>query len=239
MAKFNQQNQQVTKQVNVGGNATFGTTPNSDSPPAETPQPPAPLPSVSGHADVGQVSGGSVYGTYIGVMNVHNAPSPGVGPVTHPGPPPAAPTADATHTPRLFVSYAHKDAKWLEEFKVQIKPYVRNLQFHAWTDQDLKPGDKWEDVIGAQMANADIGVLLVTPAFLASDFIFENELPALLQKKVFWIAVRASAYQQTPLAALQCANDPARPLASLSSAERDSVWVTICSKLKAMFADPS
>ena len=119
-----------------------------------------------------------------------------------------------------------------------MKPYVRNLQFHAWTDRDLKPGDKWEEVIGAQMANADIGVLLVTPAFLASDFIFENELPALLQKKVFWIAVRASSYRETPLAALQCANDPARPLAEMK-ANRDAEWVAICIKLKAALADPS
>lgn len=109
----------------------------------------------------------------------------------------AAPSSAAhgsgdTCNKRIFVSYAHKDARWLDDFKEQMKPYVRNLQFHAWTDRDLKPGDKWEEVIGAQMANADIGVLLVTPAFIASDFIFENELPALLQKKVFWIAVRAT-----------------------------------------------
>jgi hypothetical protein len=196
MTTFNQQNQQVTNQVNVGGDTKFGTTPN-------------------------------------GV--------PALPPLAHTDtvPPSVEPVSGTSDSPRLFVSYAHKDAKWLSDFQVQIKPYVRNLQFHAWTDRDLKPGDKWEDVIAAQMANADVGVLLVTPAFLASDFIFENELPALLQKKVFWIAVRDCAYQETPLKDLQCANDPARPLASLSGGERDSAWVALCRKLKAALTDPS
>ena len=195
MATFNQQNQQVTNQVNVGGNATFGAAPNGDNA--------APMPAQT-----------------VAALSSHT------------------PASDAACSKRIFVSYAHKDARWLEDFKEQMKPYVRSLQFHAWTDRDLKPGDKWEEVIGAQMANADIGVLLVTPAFLASDFIFENELPALLQKKVFWISVRASSYRETPLAALQCANDPDKPLAAMK-ANRGSEWVSICRKLKEALADPS
>jgi hypothetical protein len=73
-------------------------------------------------------------------------------------------------------------------------------------------------------------VLLVSSSFLASKFISEVELPALLraadsgQLKVCWVVVSDCLYQANPnLSKFQAAHDPAEPLDSLTKPKKNTV----------------
>ena len=83
-------------------------------------------------------------------------------------------------------------------------------------------------------------MLLVTRAFLASDFIAENELPPLLEAAktegltIFWIAVGFSLYEETEIADYQAANNPSRPLNSLSESDADFELVKIAKAVDAV-----
>ena len=106
---------------------------------------------------------------------------------------------------QVFISYSHKDNKWREDLDTHLKPYLRGNSIVSWSDQQIAPDSKWFREIQSALANSNVAVLLVTPDFLASDFIHEHELGPLLKEaeqrgvKILWVPVRESAYKQTPL----------------------------------------
>jgi tetratricopeptide (TPR) repeat protein len=138
---------------------------------------------------------------------------------------------------KVFVSYSRKDAKLFHEFKTMLAPTIQKGLVELWDDTMIKPGAKWRDEIISSIAAAKVGVLLVSPSFLASDFIIENELPKLLKAaqdegvKIFWVCLSSCLYEQTEIGQYQAAHDVGRPLDSLEDAERMATLKNICSKL--------
>ncbi len=80
---------------------------------------------------------------------------------------------------------------------------------------------KWRDEIVATLGSAKVAVLLVTPDFLGSEFVQNDELPSLLAAAesggltIFWVPVRPSLVNRTPLGAYQAVGSPARPLSAM------------------------
>ena len=81
---------------------------------------------------------------------------------------------------RFFVSYAHDDKtlaeKLMKEFSVQFKP-SRRYELELWVDREIMVGDRWHKRIQDAIGECDFGLLLVSPAFLGSEYIGEHELP--------------------------------------------------------------
>ncbi len=90
----------------------------------------------------------------------------------------------------VFVSYAHADnessdpsQRWLDRLLEMLKPLHLNEEVSAWSDREIAIGDDWRAHIGTALDKyARAAVLLISPAFLASDFIRTSELPVLLHK---------------------------------------------------------
>jgi internalin A len=139
---------------------------------------------------------------------------------------------------QVFVSYSHRDQKLMEDFLMHLKPYLRSGSVTSWSDQQIASGMQWFEEIQAALAKTRVAVMLVSPGFLASDFIHEHELGPLLKEakaggvKILWVPLRASAYQETPLKDYQAAAPPDKPLAQMSKAARDEAWVRICKEIK-------
>ena len=138
---------------------------------------------------------------------------------------------------KIFVSYSHKDSKWLKEFQTHIKPFVRADGFEIWDDTKIESGSEWREEIEKALASAKVAVLLVTHHFIASDFIHNKELPPLFDAAekegltIFWIPIRASNYTETKIEKYQSAHPPDKPLLSLNTSKRDEAWVSICKKI--------
>jgi Leucine-rich repeat (LRR) protein len=138
---------------------------------------------------------------------------------------------------KIFVSYSHKDSKWLKEFQTHIKPFVRADGFEIWDDTKIKSGSEWLEEIEKALTSAKVAVLLVSPNFIASDFIHNKELPPLFDAAekegltIFWIPIRHSAYAATKIEKYQSAHPPDKPIYSLNPSKKDEAWVNLCKKI--------
>ena len=133
---------------------------------------------------------------------------------------------------QVFISYSRKDKDWLERLQTMLVPLTR-AGFKIWADTDIKPGQEWKQVIEQALTRTKVAVLLVSPDFLASRFIHENELPPLLEAAkndgltIIWVPVRPSLYKRTVIFNYQAAHPPATPLSTLDDARQEDALVRI------------
>ncbi len=145
---------------------------------------------------------------------------------------------NTTSNKNIFISYSHKDRKWLIKFTTHLKVLVNSKQIRIWDDTKIKSGAIWKDEIMKALSTAKVAILLVTPDFLASDFINKTELPVIFRGakkkgvKIFWVAIKPSLYEETYIAKFQSVNDPNKPLTSLTSSRVEQEIVQICKKVK-------
>src|SRR5512143_3503094 len=127
---------------------------------------------------------------------------------------------------QVFISYSRKDKEWLERLQTMLVPLTR-AGFKIWTDTDIKSGEEWKLVIEQALTRTKVAVLLVSPDFLASRFIHENELPPLLEAAknggltILWVPVRPCYYEPTVIAKYQAALSPTSPLSGMGRAGRE------------------
>ena len=139
----------------------------------------------------------------------------------------------------MFVSYSHTDAKAFDELMTMLDPVSSKL--NIWQDQMIEPGAKWRDEIKQALDSAKAAILLVSPAFLKSDFIQRNELPPLLEAaqadgcRILWIKLQQCLVHVTPIDQYQALYADA--LMNLPDNERNGALYKIAEKILAVLSD--
>ena len=120
---------------------------------------------------------------------------------------------------------------------------MRKDELELWDDTRLKPGQKWFDEIRGALASCKVAVLLVSKEFLASDFIYQEELPVILSAAergeitLLWVYLSPALYEETPIKDYPGGYDPTPPARLLSPVEQDDALKRIAIGIKSAVFD--
>ncbi len=138
------------------------------------------------------------------------------------------PVRSAPKPLNIFLSYAHKDSKYLDELRKDLKLMERNGLVRIWSDHELLPGHPWEQKILQELQTADVIICQLSRDFLASDFCTLKELDIAIQRKLAGEAelisyiLKDCGWQQVPkLKEFQVLPPGAKPLTDW---KKDKYW---------------
>ena len=90
--------------------------------------------------------------------------------------------ASAPPRMRLFVSYAHDDARLIRPLSKHLTILGERGYIQTWQDTQLVAGEDWKDRILDELGQADIVLLLYSTASRASNFIQQTEAPEAVKR---------------------------------------------------------
>src|SRR6266851_3430438 len=128
---------------------------------------------------------------------------------------------------RIFCGYAHEDQALFQRLKKALAVLIRQDAVSIWHYGDLLPGAQWEREIERELNTADIVLLLISPAFMASDYCWSKEMQwaitrhATGEARVIPILLKPTpGWETTPLGALQALPTGAKPITSWDNREQ-------------------
>lgn len=147
--------------------------------------------------------------------------------------------SDANNRKKIFISYSHEDAEFMERLKIHLKPFEMNGSLDVWEDTKIKAGEKWEEKIKTTLDESVLAILLISADFLASDFIVNNELPPILENieskgtQIIPLIVCPCRFIKHPiLSKFQAINNPEVPLIKLSKPDREDIYVKLANRVE-------
>ena len=80
---------------------------------------------------------------------------------------------------KVFISYAHEDDSYRKQLVLHLDVLAREGLIDVWDDRKIEAGENWYERLHEQMLHARVAVILISPFFLTSNFILEQEVPKL------------------------------------------------------------
>lgn len=140
---------------------------------------------------------------------------------------------------KIFISYSHKDAKWLQRIRGHLKSIEREHPIEVWVDTRISPSSSWREEIQKSLSSTKVAVLLVSEEFLKSDFITTSGLSPLLSAAekdgllILGLILNSPASLTTDVPRFYAIN-PVNPLADMSQHEQEAMLLQLTDTIKSL-----
>lgn len=145
---------------------------------------------------------------------------------------------------KVFISYSHKDVNLRKELEVHLSVLKRQGYITVWHDGEIMASEKWDEKTRSELEKADIVLILISPDYLASEYINDVEIKKALKLHqkgridVVPIILRECAWkEEKTLAALQFFPENGEPIDSNHWYNRDEAFTNVALGLKKVIKD--
>lgn len=141
-----------------------------------------------------------------------------------------------TASSKVFISYSHQDSDALNELTKHLKPLQRQGEIEFWVDQKILPGTEWANEIQQRLETCDIILILLSPAYLASEWLQSIEMPRALERsdrgeaKVIPILISPINLSSSPISRLQFLPRDGKPITTWI--DRNEAWLDVIRGLR-------
>lgn len=140
---------------------------------------------------------------------------------------------------KIFISYAREDEQLREQLEKHLAVLCNDGWIKTWHDRRIGAGSVWGEQITEELESADVILLLISPDFLASDYIRDVELKRALERheartaRVVPIILRSSMWQDSAISRLQALPRDGVPVSSAQWNSRDEAFCHVAEGIKA------
>lgn len=139
---------------------------------------------------------------------------------------------------KIFISYSHRDEAFKDDLQIGLATLKNNGHIAAWDDRAIMAGDEWDHEIKDALYKADIILLLVSPNFLASRYVREQEIKIAMERHhnpedpavVVPIIIRPSDWKDNAFSRLQALPKNSKPVTTWSN--YDEAMLDVVSGIK-------
>jgi TIR domain len=119
-----------------------------------------------------------------------------------------------------------------------LRVLAHDANFELWDDHRIAAGEAWLPEIEAAIQDCDVALLLISADFLTSNFILNQEIPKILQRRasdgvrVIPVILRPCAWNKVPwLKGIQARPKDGKPLSSLSESRDEEALAALAEEI--------
>lgn len=141
----------------------------------------------------------------------------------------------------VFISYSHRDERMRNALEDHLALLRREGVISVWHDRQIEVGSEWAQRIDEHLDSAGMILLLVSPAFMASDYAYDNEMKRAMERHdvkdaiVVPIILRPVDWHTALFARLQALPRDGRPIATWQN--RDEAWRDVAIGIRAVLTN--
>jgi hypothetical protein len=134
------------------------------------------------------------------------------------------------------MSYAHRDERLRDELEKHLSPLKRRALIETWYDRRITPGSVLHMAIDAHLATADLVLLLISPDFINSDYCYQREMRAALQRhrrgqaRIIPVILRPVDWHDTPIGKILATPRDGKPVTTWH--RRDEAFLDVVTSIR-------
>jgi internalin A len=140
---------------------------------------------------------------------------------------------------KLFISYSSKNSSFVKRFVTHLEVLKNKGKIDQWYDRMIEAGTRWDDSIKEEMNRSDLIIFMLSPDFLATEYIMKVEVPLALKnfgptKKLFFIELLPCGWEQTEMFQYQQTgnfNETNKNILTVETATNDAKWKVVVNEL--------